>query len=185
MSRQNQFLLVSPGKYHGVDTRYTLIFVPVFFLQKEQLLSVLHFATRMLQQFLPLDFAALPKEDHTLLSSFLCLVSQILNWDFQQQHKMFSTNPEIITIPLRPPLCYAHTFLDPPFLYLFFRLLGKVCAWESDFHHVVQCLTQLSSLTVFSSPKEEQQYLTNFVGGVLEYVGSRYESDLLTCLSQQ
>jgi hypothetical protein len=129
---------------------------------------------QVLQQFLPLDFDTLTKEDHSLLSSFLQLVAQLLNWDFKQQ-KMFRTNPEAITVSLRPPKCYAPTFLDVSFLFLFFQLLSKVKSSRDDFHHVVQCLIQLSSLTkpVFSTGEEEERYLANFVGGVLEYVGSR------------
>lgn len=144
-------------------------------LQEEQLLRVLLLSVQVLQQFLPLDFASLSKEDHSLLSSFLQLVTQLLNWDFKQQQKMFRTNPEAVTIRLRPPKCYGPTFLDVSFLYLFFRLLSKVKSSENDFHHVVQCLVQLSSLTkpVFSMGEEEEQYLANFVGGLLEYVGSR------------
>lgn len=150
----------------------------IFHLQKDQLLRVLHFAIQVLQQFLPLDLHsyALSKEDHTLLSSFLQLVSQVLNWDFQQKQKLFRTNPDSITISLRPPRSYTPTFLDPSFLWLFFQLLSKLREREEDFHHVVQCLTQLSSLTkpALSSEGEERRYLTNFVTNVLEYVHSRY-----------
>ena len=130
---------------------------------------------QVLQQFLSMDFASLSEDDHALLSSFLQLVTQLLNWDFKQQHRMFRTSPEAVTVTLRPPKCYAPTFLDISFLYLFFRLLSKVKSSENDFHHVVQCLVQLASLTrpVFSTDKEEEVYLANFVGGVLEYVGSR------------
>lgn len=137
---------------------------------------MLHLAVQVLQQFLLLDFAALSKEDHALLSAFLQLVAQILNWDFSQQGRIFITNPEAITVSLRPPKCYASTFLDKSFLCVFFQLLSKVKSSESDLHHVVQCLTQLSSLTkpVFSSDEDEELYLANFVGGVLEYVSSRY-----------
>lgn len=134
---------------------------------------MLHLSVQVLQQFVPLDFAALSKEDHALLSSFLQLVSQLLNWDFRKQQRMFRSNPEAITVTLRPPKCYVPTFLDASFLYLFFQLLSKVKSSKNDFHYVVQCLTQLSSLTL-SSDKGEEQYLSNFVGGVLEYVASRY-----------
>ena len=131
-------------------------------------------SVQVLQQFLSLDIDALSEEDHSLLSSFLQLVTQLLNWDFKQQ-KTFRTNPEAITVILRPPKCYAPTFLDVSFLYLFFQLLSKVKSNDNDLHHVVQCLVQLSSLTkpVFSTSKEEEQYLANYVGGILEYVGSR------------
>lgn len=143
---------------------------------------MLHLAIQVLQQFLPLDCHTLPKEDHALLSSFLQLVSQLLNWDFQQHQKMFRTNPETVTITLRPPKAYAPTFLEPSFVYLFFQFLSKLRSREDDFHHVLQCLTQLSSLTkpALSSDKEERQYLTNFVGGVLEYVHSRYKELIST-----
>ena len=137
---------------------------------------MLQFAVQVLQQFLPLDYHTLSEEDHALLSSFLQLTSQVLNWDFHQQQRMFRTNPESINVLLKPPKAYASTFLDPSFLYLFFQLLSKLKGREKDFHHVVQCLTQLSSLSkpVFSSDDEQKQYLTNFVAGILEYVHSRY-----------
>lgn len=136
------------------------------------MLHILHLATQILQQFLTFESHALSKEDHTLLTSFLQLVSQILNWDFQQQYKVFKTSH----ITLRPPKSYAATFLDPSFLRLFFQLLSKLRCREDDVHHVIQCLTQLSSLTkpALSTDQEQQQYLANFVGGVLEYVHSRY-----------
>ena len=138
----------------------------------------MHLATGVLQQFLSLDSHTLSKEDHTLLTSFLQLVSQILNWDFQQQQKMFKTSGEAVNnISLRPPKSYAQTFLDPSFLRLFFQLLCKLKSWEDDVHHVVQCLTQLSSLTkpALATDQERQQYLANFVGRVLEHVHSRYD----------
>ncbi len=140
------------------------------------MLRVLQFALQVLQQFLPLDLQGLSREDHTLLSSFLDLTVQLLSWDFQLQQKMFRTNTEIVNISLRPPKSYAPTFLEPSFLYLFFQLLVKVKAQEKDFHQVVQCLTQLSSLTkpALDTEKDEQQYLTNFMSGILEYVRSRY-----------
>ena len=145
--------------------------------QKEQLLHVLHFAVQVLQQFLLLDFQVLSQEDHTLLSSFLSLASQVLNWDFQQKNMFRSTiNTHSMNIILKPPKSYASTFLDPSFLQLFFQLLSKLKSNEDDFHHVVQCLTQLSSVTtpIFSSDEEQKQYLTNFVAGFLDYVHSRY-----------
>lgn len=140
-------------------------------------MRVLLLTVQVLQQFLPLDIPSLPREDHALLSSFLQLMVQLLSWDFRQHQRLFRISPEVNMVTLKPPKCYAPTFLDVSFLYLFFQLLSKVKTFENDFHHVVQCLTQLSSLTkpVFSSGKEEEQYLANFVGGVLEYVGSRYE----------
>ena len=79
-------------------------------------------------------------------------------------------------VPLRPPKLYAQTFLDPSFLDLFFKLLGKVRSHEDRMHHVVQSLTQLASLTkpIFSTDEEQQSYVRNFVSGVLAYVSSRY-----------
>ena len=138
---------------------------------------MLHLAVQVLQQFLPLDFTTLPTEDHALLTGFLELLTQLLNWNFKHVgHKMFRANPEAISVTLRPPMSYAPTFLDRSFLYLFFQLLAKVKSSETDYHHVVQCLTQLSSLTVLSSDNKEEEYLMNFVGGVLEYVSSRYKA---------
>lgn len=139
-------------------------------------MRVLHLATQVLQQFLSLDCHALSQEDHALLTSFLQLVGQLLHWDFQQRSRMFRANTEATTISLRPPKSYAATFLEPSFLRLFFQLLGRLRWDEGDLHHVVQCLTQLSSLTkpALSTDQEQCRYLANFVGGVLEYVQSRY-----------
>ena len=141
--------------------------------QKKQLLSVLHLAIQVLQQFLLLDFPALSEEDRTLLSSFLALMSQLLNWHYTQHQTRFRTNSDAVVVSLKPPRPYIPTFLEPSFLYLFFQLLAKVKSSEKDFHHVVQCLTQLSSLSNFTSEEEKERYLVNFVGGILEYVNSR------------
>ena len=43
-------------------------------------------------------------------------------------------------------------------------------------HHVVQCLTQLASLTkpVFTTDEEQQRYVGSFVTGILKYISSRF-----------
>lgn len=138
---------------------------------------MLQFAVQVLKQFTALENHTLLQEDHDLLSSFLQLTSQVLNWDFMQHQRFFRTNQESINIVLRPPRAYASTFLDPTFLSLFFQLLPRLRASENDFHHVVQCLTQLASLTkpVFSTEHERSEYLVTFVTRLLEYIHSRYQ----------
>lgn len=46
---------------------------------------------------------------------------------------------------------------------------------EIMMHNVVQCLTQLASLTkpVFENDVTQQTYVVNFVSGILECVSSR------------
>ena len=145
------------------------------------MLHVLEISTKVLQQFLSLDSCVMAKEDHSLLTSFLELVTQLLNWDYQQQQKVFKTGTEMINISLRPPKSYASTFLNPSFLGIFFQLLAKLRSREDDVHYVIQCLTQLSTLTkpALSTDQEQQQYLINFIGSILEYVSSRY---MRTCV---
>ena len=128
---------------------------------------------QVLQQYISVDWTTLTAEDIMLLSSFLELTSQVLNWDFH--HSVLRSvilNTEASTVRLKPPKSYAPTFLDPTFLDLFFKLLGKVCSNESHMHYVIQCLTQLASLTkpVFSTDQEQQTYTANFVSGILTYV---------------
>ena len=85
-----------------------------------------------------------------------------------------SQKPEAVI--LKPPRSYASTFLDPNFLLLFLKLLSKVHNSEEQTHHVIQCLTQLASLSkpVFETDIERHTYLLNFVSGILEYVSARY-----------
>ena len=89
------------------------------------------------------------------------------------------------SVVLKPPKLYASTFLDASFVGLFFKLMAKVRTSEDHLHHVVQCLTQLASLTkpVFSTDEEQQSYVANFVAGILGYVSSRSASCLVTKLS--
>jgi len=136
---------------------------------------MLQFAVQVLQQFTSLENHTLSEDEHTFLSTFLQLVSQVFNWEFRQLPRYFRTSAEAVNVVLRPPRSYAPTFLDHAFLALFFRLLGKVHNNEGDFHLVVQCLTQLASLTrpVLTSDKERKDYLTVFVTGLLEYIHSR------------
>lgn len=84
-----------------------------------------------------------------------------------------SQRPEAVI--LKPPRTYASTFLDPNFLLLFLKLLSKVHDNEDQTHHVIQCLTQLASLSkpVFETDVERQTYLINFVSGILEYATAR------------
>lgn len=123
------------------------------------------------------DWASLSKEDHNLLSGFLNLSSQVLNWDFQHDFDWlaFITVRKSAAVVLKPPRSYASTFLDPNFLLLFLKLLSKVHDSEDQTHHVIQCLTQLASLSkpVFETDIERQTYLLNFVSGILEYVSAR------------
>ena len=135
---------------------------------------MLLYAVHVLQQYVVQDWSTLSPQDVSLLSSFLELTSQVLNWDFQQKFRAITTT-EHISVVLRPPKSYAATFLDPSFLFLFFQLFQKVRCNETQLHHVVQCLTQLASLTkpVFSTDQEQQTYVSNFVAGVLEYMSSR------------
>lgn len=83
-------------------------------------------------------------------------------------------------VQLKPPRTYAATFLDPNFVLLFLKLLSKVHEREDQMHHVIQCLTQLASLSkpVFETEVERQTYLINFVSGILEYVSARYRCEL-------
>ncbi len=137
---------------------------------------MLQFAVQVLQQFTTVEDHTLSKDDRALLSNFLLLTSQVLNWDFRPQLRFFRTSTEAVNVILRPPRSYAPTFLDAGFLALFFKLLSLVHSDEDDFHVVVQCLTQLASLTrpVFATEKEQQEYLVVFVARLLEYIQSRY-----------
>ena len=151
-------------------------------MQEEVLLRFLLMAAQVLQHYLNADWASLSGEDHTLLSGFLNISSQILNWDFHGHlNKMVRFALTVIqkseaAVPLKPPRTYATTFLDPNFVLLFLKLLSKVHEKEEQMHHVIQCLTQLASLSkpVFETEVERQTYLINFVSGILEYVSARY-----------
>ena len=157
------------------------------------LLRFLLIAAQVLQRYLNADWASLSSEDHTLLSGFLNISSQILNWDFHSHlNKMASfvlvaAQKSEAAVQLKPPRTYAATFLDPNFVLLFLKLLSKVHEREDQMHHVIQCLTQLASLSkpVFETEVERQTYLINFVSGILEYVSARYrcELDLLSISS--
>ena len=148
--------------------------------QDEELLRILLFAIQYLRQYLTLDLSSLSRDDITLFSDFLSLVSKILNWDFQRGK--FSCVPlniaDVTTVILRPPRSYAATFLDPAFLELLFTILGKVCTSEDLYHHLVQGLTQLASLTkpVLVDKDEQQTFLTSFITGLLNYISSRSEA---------
>ena len=146
------------------------------------LLRFLHITAQVLQHYLnAADWSSLSKEDHTLLGGFLNISCHLLNWDFQHDlDNMFmrlafvgSQRPEAVI--LKPPRTYASTFLDPNFLLLFLKLLSKVHDNEDQTHHVIQCLTQLASLSkpVFETDVERQTYLINFVSGILEYATAR------------
>ena len=147
-------------------------------LQAEQLQKILLLSIQVLQHYSSLDHAPLSNEDSALLSRFLKLTSQILNWDFGQPN-MFRINTLSVSehshVILRPPKSYAPTFLDPEFLHLFFHLLSLVHSTEEHLHNVVQCLTQLASLTkpVLDSESSQQLYVHNFVSGILMYVSSK------------
>ena len=152
-------------------------------VQEEVLLRFLLIAAQVLQHYLNADWASLSSEDHTLLSGFLNISSQILNWDFHNEVNMMVDVYLVILIHkpeaavhLKPPRTYATTFLDPNFVLLFLKLLSKVHENEDEMHHVVQCLIQLASLSkpVFETEEERQTYLINFVSGILEYVSARY-----------
>ena len=138
-------------------------------------------AAQVLQHYLSADWASLSSEDHSLLSGFLNISSQILNWDFQNHLGKMVRFAIIATqkseaVNLKPPRTYATTFLDPNFILLFLKLLSKVNENEDQMHHVIQCLTQLASLSkpVFETELERQTYLVNFVSGILEYISARY-----------
>ncbi len=135
---------------------------------------MLHLAVQVLQQYLTADWSSLSPADTSLLAGFLSLTSHILNWDFKCGHfrPVLLANPHTSSFPLRPPKSYAPTFLDPSFLNLFFKLLGKLRTSEEHVHHVVQCLTQLASLTkpVFTTDEEQQGYVGTFIAGLLGYV---------------
>lgn len=145
-------------------------------LQAEQLQKVLLLSTKVLQRYL--DHTPSSDEDSALLSNFLQLTSQILNWDFQQLN-MFRTNTTSLSDPshviLQPPKSYAPTFLEPNFLHLFFRLLSLTQSNEDQLHHVVQCLTQLASLgkPILDCEQDRQLYVVNFVTGILMFVTSK------------
>ena len=110
------------------------------------------------------------------------MTSHVLHWDFQHDlDGMFMRHALVAArktecVVLKPPRSYASTFLDPSFLLLFLKLLSKVRDNEDQMHHVIQCLTQLASLSkpVFETDVERQTYLVNFVSGILEYVSARY-----------
>ena len=150
------------------------------YIQEEVLLRFLLLAAQILQHYPNADWASLSREDHSLLSGFLNISSQILNWDFHNHlDKMIRfvliTAKKSDVVHLKPPRTYASTFLDPNFVLLFLKLLSKVHESEDQTHHVIQCLTQLASLSkpVFETEVERQTYLLNFVSGVLEYVSAR------------
>ena len=161
------------------------LFPPILFIthtQDELLLQFLHISARVLQHYLTADWTLLSKDDHALLSGFLNVTSHVLNWDFQHHLDNMFMRHALVTarkaegVVLKPPRSYASTFLDPNFLVLFLKLLSKVHDNEDQTHHVIQCLTQLASLTkpVFETDVERQTYLVNFVSGILEYVSARY-----------
>lgn len=150
-------------------------------MQEEVLLRFLLIAAQVLQHYLNTDWASLSSEDHSLLSGFLNISSQVLNWDFQNHlDKMVRfvlvAAQKSEAVQLKPPRTYATTFLDPNFVLLFLKLLSKVHENEDQMHHVIQCLTQLASLSkpVFETEVERRTYLVNFVSGILEYVSARY-----------
>lgn len=168
------------------------VFIVIFIAQDEELLRILLFAVQVLRQYLTVDLSTLERDDITLLSGFLELASQVLNWDFQLSK--FCPVPlniaDVSTVILRPPRSYAPTFLDPAFLNLLFMLLGKVCESEDLLHHLVQGLTQLASLTkpLLADEEEQHAFLTNFVSGVLSYFPSRYSANvrrLTACVSSK
>ena len=140
-------------------------------------------AAQVLQHYLSADWESFSSEDHSLLSGFLNISSQILNWDFHNHlDKMvrfaITAAQKSEAVHLKPPRTYATTFLDPNFVLLFLKLLSKVHKNEDQTHHVIQCLTQLASLSkpVFETEMERQTYLVSFVSGILEYVSGRYVS---------
>lgn len=135
-------------------------------MQAEQLLKVLHLCVQVLQHY-----SDQTRKDE-LLPSFLQLTNQILNWDFRQRNMFRAPTLDHTNITLRPPRSFAPTFLDKEFLSLFFRLLFVVRESEEQLHHVIQCLTQLASLTrpVFVSDSEEEKYLHHFASGLLQYL---------------
>ena len=153
--------------------------------QGEELLKVLLFAVQILQRYVGLEWESLSTGDHILLSKFLSLTLQVLSWDFQH-HSIYQVHVHSLNmvhsshVILKPPKSYASTFLDPSFLYLFFQLFSKVdranmIDGEAVMHNVVQCLSQLASLTkpVFDNDITQQTYVVNFVSGILECVSSR------------
>ncbi len=138
-------------------------------MQAEQLLKILHLCVQVLQRYSD------PAQNDELLPPFLQLTSLILNWDFRQRNFFKASTLEHTHITLRPPRYFAPTFLEKDFLGLFFRLLPAVREDEEQLHHVIQCLTQLASLTrpLFVSEVEEEHYVHHFVSGILVYLSSR------------
>ena len=138
------------------------------------MLRILHFAVQVLHQFASATWAALSKEDVHLLLGFLKLTSQVLHWDFRQTmfRPLALNTSEIVVVPLRPPSSYAPTFLNAGFVGLFFKLLMQVRGSEEHTHYIVQCLTQMASLTrpVFVSDCDQQAYVAHFVSGILGYI---------------
>ena len=138
-------------------------------MQTEQLLKVLHLCVQVLQRYSDSG------QTDELLPPFLQLASLILNWDFRQRNFFKVSTLDHTHIALRPPRSFSSTFLDKDFLGVFFRILPVVRGDEEQMHHVIQCLTQLASLTrpVFVSEVEEEQYVHHFVSGILVYLSSR------------
>lgn len=128
----------------------------------------------MLHQYVSATWAVLSKEDLHLLSGFLKLTSQVLHWDFRQTtfRSLGLNSSEVMVVPLRPPSSYVATFLDASFVNVFFKLLSGVRESEEHVHYIIQCLTQLASLTrpVFVSDQDQQAYVAHFVAGILGYV---------------
>ncbi|KAL5457574.1 hypothetical protein EMCRGX_G034846 [Ephydatia muelleri] len=143
-------------------------------IEETELLRVLHLAVQVLHQYSSATWPVLSGEDACLLLGFLRLTSQVLHWDFRQTtfRAPALSGAEVAIVPLRPPSSYAPTFLDPSFLDVFFKLLLRARGNEEHTHYIVQCLTQLASLTrpVFASDQDQQAYVGNFVSGILGYV---------------
>lgn len=134
------------------------------------MLQILLIVIQVLRQYLSTDSSTpLGQEDSFLLSNFLRLASQILNWNFTQ-YVLEGHGPLHLELHnLEPPKSYFPTLTDPSLLDLFFKLLRRVLGNEDQVHHVTQCLIQLASLR----SDNRQTYLANFVTGIIEHISSR------------